>query len=148
MDVLFALAAICIYILIVTIIYIIINKISDFSFNNKHLDYIEFKKKYDELRRTIFDDVDDIDSAIKFYKKRVDYYLEEIKYYPENSEYHQYLEKELDTTRERINKYKEESGEKRSEISKFVKDNRDVIESIKEDKRELYDYWVNSYDLR
>lgn len=80
-------------------------------------------------------------------KREVDYYLDEMKYYPKHSESYQYYEAKLDVTRMKIEKCKEEYDKKEIEIIDCVKNNKKVIDSIKEDEPELYSDWCKRYKL-
>jgi archaellum component FlaC len=150
MDELVTMAAACVFILITIIFCIIINKISDFFFNekektfsNKHAEYIVFCEKYNDLHNELCA----LRSQISKYKKTVDHCLEEMKYYPQYSEYYQYYESKLNVTRDMIHRGREANEIKEQEIYDFVKNNKSVIESIKDDRKELYKNWHDRYDL-
>jgi hypothetical protein len=136
---------------IVATIIFVLDKVDDFNLNKKeekfvqkHSDYIKFKEKYDELRKETYN----YKSIIATYKNQIDYYLKEMIYYPKYSEYYQYLEAKIDVKREEINTYKEKCDLKEVIILEFVEDNRKVIESIKEDRKEIYDYYIKKYNLK
>lgn len=77
--------------------------------------------------------------------KEVDYCLEKMKYYPKYSENYQYYEARADVARMKIDRCKEEYDKKECEIFQLVKENKGVIESIKEDRTELYNDWSERY---
>lgn len=68
-----------------------------------------------------------------------------MKYYPEYSENYQYFESKLDVARMKIDEMKTKYDKKEQEIHQFVKDNQEIINSIKDDRPELYDSWVTEY---
>jgi hypothetical protein len=150
MDALLALAVTCVFILIMAITCIVISKILNFYFNkkekifnNKHADYINFYEKYEKLKNELYT----LKTNISKYKGMVDHYLKEMKYFPECSEWYQYYEAKLNVTRCTIDRNQEACNTKEQEILDFVKTNRNIIESIKEDKRELYNDWIDRYNL-
>lgn len=134
---------------VTAIIGIIISKIIDFNFNikekkfsSRHPKYIEFANKYNKLQR---EQMDIWNSTMPDCIKEVDYCLEKMKYYPKYSENYQYYEARADVARMKIDRCKEEYDKKECEIFQLVKENKGVIESIKEDRTELYNDWSERY---
>lgn len=137
---------------IVAIPVVIINKLIDFRFKRKeklfneiHPDYIDFVEKHNKLQQ---ESLDIWNFTMPDCKREVDYCLEEMKYYPKYSETYQYYEAKLDVARMKIDKCKEEYDKKQCEILQLVEENKDIMESIKEDNRKLYNHWVHKYRLK
>jgi hypothetical protein len=136
---------------ITIIIPLVIIKIYNFYANKKedkfareHPDYINFCKQYEKLA----DESRDIwNPIIPDCRREIEYCLKEMNYYPIFSEQYHCLHERLNATREKNSKYEEEYNMKKREITKFVKDNKDAIESIREDEKELYNDWITRFDL-
>lgn len=111
------------------------------KFNSRHPDYVEFIDKYNKLRSESSKSITNGYSL----KKEVDDCLEKMKYYPEYSENYQYFESKWDVARMKIDEMKTKYDKKEQEIHQFVKDNQEIINSIKDDRPELYDSWVTEY---
>lgn len=134
---------------VTAIIGIIISKIIDFNFNikekkfsSRHPKYIEFANKYNKLQR---EQMDIWNSTMPDCIKEVDYCLEKMKYYPKYSENYQYYEARADVARMKIDRCKEEYDKKECEIFQLVKENKGVIDGIKDERPKLYDSWVTEY---
>lgn len=147
-ETLLSLGVLFVLLSVTAIIAVIISKIICFcinkkekKFNSKHPDYVEFIDKYNSLRS----ETNKIIGNIYKLKIKVDDCLEKMKYYPEYSKNYQYYKSKLDVARMKIDKCKEEYDKKECEIFQLIKENKDVIESMKEDRTELYNDWVEKY---
>lgn len=151
MELLIVLVVIVSLILIMVIPAVIICKIMDIFykrkekiFNEKHLKYIEFRKKFDELQN---ESMKIWNNTIPDCRREVEYCLEEIKYHPQYSEKYQYIEAKLDVTRRKIERCQDEYDKKENEIYLFVQDNKDAIEELRDDDFNSYISWVERYNL-
>lgn len=114
------------------------------KFEEKHPDYIEFLNKYHELQYEL---MDIWDSTMPDKHREVDKCIEEMKYYPKSSEWYGYYESKLDIARMRISECKEKYEAKNVEIYDFVKLNRPIIESIKDERPKDYQTFTDILGL-
>ena len=114
------------------------------EFEEKHPDYIKFKNKYNELLQ---ESMNIWNSTMPDKRKEVDKCIEEMKYYPESSEWYEYYKAKLDVAKMRISECKGKYEEKKVEIYEFVKANKAIIESIKDERLDEYQNFINMFDL-
>ena len=114
------------------------------EFEEKHIDYIKFKNRYDELQQ---ESMNIWNSTMPDKRKEVDKCIEEMKYYSESSEWYEYYKAKLDVARMRISECKEKYEAKEVEIYEFVRANKSIIESIKYERFNEYQNFIDMFDL-
>lgn len=114
------------------------------EFEEKYPDYIEFKNKYHDLQQ---ESMNIWNPTMPDERKEVDKCIEEMKYYTESSEWYKYYKLKLDVARMRISECKEKYEEKEVEIFEFVKANKAIIDSIKDERTKEYQNFVDTFDI-
>lgn len=114
------------------------------EFEEKYPDYIEFKNKYHDLQQ---ESMNIWNSTMPDERKEVDKCIEEMKYYTESSEWYKYYKLKLDVARMRISECKEKYEAKEVEIFEFVKANKAIIDSIKDERTNEYQNFVDTFDI-
>lgn len=149
MEGLLTLVAVVVIVIAFLMPFIVMSKIMDLyhgrkrkKFENQFPQYMKFLDEHDKLQQ---ESLDIWNSTMPQRKREVERCIEEMKYYPEYSEKYQYFKSKLDVARRLIEKCQEEYDKKEIEIHLHVKNNRDVIESIKDVKPNCYQTWVNNY---
>ena len=149
MEGLLALGIFIVVCLAILVPIIMIGKITDLYYKNKRKrfeskfpQYIKFLEEYDKLQQ---ESLDIWHSTMPHRKREVDRCVEEMKYYPEHSEKYQYYENKLNVARRLIEECQEKYDKKENEIIQHVKNNREVIESIKDARPKCYQDWVDNY---
>ena len=114
------------------------------EFEEKYPDYMEFKNKYHDLQQ---ESMNIWNSTMPDERKEVDKCIEEMKYYTESSEWYKYYKLKLDVARMRISECKEKYEAKEVEIFEFVKANKAIIDSIKDERTNEYQNFVDTFDM-
>ena len=70
-----------------------------------------------------------------------------MKYYPESSEWYKYYKAKLDVAKMRISECKGKYEAKKVEIYEFVKANKAIVESIKDERLDEYQNFIDMFDL-
>ena len=70
-----------------------------------------------------------------------------MKYYSESSEWYEYYKAKLDVARMKISECKEKYEAKEVEIYEFVRANKSIIESIKYERFNEYQNFIDMFDL-
>ena len=148
-EMLLGLGLIAIIFLGIIILIKIIDKITDYYYKKKREkfekqfpEYIRFLYEYDILQQA---SRDIWNSVMPQCKQEVEHCLEEMKYYPEHSEKYQYYKNRLIIARCSIDKCQEDYDKKQNQILTHLKNNKKVIESIKEVRPQEYERWINNY---
>lgn len=151
MEALLILAVLVCVFMVIAIPTIIFCKAMDFyynkkekKFNEKHPEYIEFRKKYQKLQYELSDIWN---ATMPDCRREVEYCIGEMKYYPDFSESYKYYKNKLNVAQRKIEKCKEEYDKKENEIYKLVQANKATIETIKDDDFDSYVSWVERFNL-